>query len=89
MLVAPHAAAQLVQIGQAVAVGLVDEDGVGVGNIQPAFDDRGGQQNVELVGDEIQHHLFQLMLRHLAVGDANAGVGHDVLQLVGQAGRCR
>ncbi len=63
MLVAAHAAAELVQVGQAVAVGLVDEDRVGVGNVQPALDDRRGQQHVELVVDEIEHHLFQLAAR--------------------------
>ena len=60
MLVTADAAAKLVQIGQAVAIGFVDENRVGVGNIEPAFDDRRGQQNVELVIHEIEHHLFQL-----------------------------
>ena len=49
MLVAADAAAQLVQVGQAVAVGLVDEDRVGIGNVEAAFDDRRRQQQVELV----------------------------------------
>src|SRR5262245_47334885 len=44
VLVPSDAAAQLVQICQAVVVGLVDENGVGVGNIQSAFDDRGGNE---------------------------------------------
>ena len=50
VLVAPDAAAELVQVGQAVAVGLVDEDRVGVGDVQPALDDRRRQQHVELAG---------------------------------------
>ena len=78
VLVPPDAAAKLMQIGQAVAVGLVDEDRVGVGNIEPAFDDRRRQQHVELDVHEIEHHLFQLVLGHLAVADANARLGHDV-----------
>ena len=36
---APDAAAQLVEIGQAEAVGAVDDDGVGVGDVDAAFDD--------------------------------------------------
>ena len=89
MLVAPDAAAQLMQIGQAVVVGLVDEDRVGVGNVEPAFDDRRGQQNIELVVDEIEHHLFELALGHLPVADADAGLGHDLLQAWRRPARCR
>ncbi len=33
--------------------------------------------------DEIEHHLFQLALGHLAVADADARLGHDLLQPVG------
>ena len=50
MLVAAHAAAELVQVGQAVVVGLVDEDRVGVGDVEPALDDRRGHQQVGLAG---------------------------------------
>ena len=89
MLVAAHAAAQLVQVGQAVAVGLVDEDRVGVGNVQAALDDRRGQQQVEAVVDEIQHHPFQLVLGHLAVGDGRAGPRARSAAAAGRASRCR
>ena len=89
MLVAADAAAQLMQIGQAVAIGLVDEDRVGVGNVQPALDDRRGQQHVEAVVDEIDHHLFQLALGHLAVADGDAGLGHDLPQVGWPPFRCR
>ena len=84
MLVAAHAAAKLVQIGQPVAVGLVDEDRVGVGDVQPALDDRRGQQQVEAAVDEVEHHLFQVVLGHLAVGDGQAGLGHDLPQPPGE-----
>ena len=80
MLVPPDAAAKLVQVGQAVAVGLVDEDRVGVGNVEAAFDDRRRQQDVGLAADELEHHLFQLVLGHLAVADVDPGLGHDLLQ---------
>ena len=89
MLVAADAAAQLVQVGQAVAVGLVDEDRVGVGNVQAAFDDRRGQQQVELVGDEVEHHLLQLVLGHLAVADARCGPRARSAAAAGRQSRCR
>ena len=82
--VTAHAAAKLVQIGQAVAVGLVDEDGVGVGDVQAALDDRRRQQDVEAMGHEVQHDPLQLVLGHLAVGDADAGLGHDLAEPLGE-----
>ena len=80
MLVPPHAAAQLVQVGQAVAVGVVDEDRVGVGNVEAAFDDRRRQQDIGLAAHEPQHHVFQLVLGHLAVADVDLCLGHDLGQ---------
>ena len=84
MLVPPDAAAKLMQIGQAIAIGFVDEDRVGVGNIESAFDDRRRQQQIELVIDEIDHHLLEFVVRHLAVADSDAGFGHDHPELVGE-----
>ncbi|MCW0462066.1 hypothetical protein NB717_003134 [Xanthomonas sacchari] len=75
------AAAQLVQLRQAEAVGAVDDDGVGVGDVDARFDDRGRQQHVEALLLEIQHHLFQLALGHLPVGDADARLRHQLAQL--------
>jgi hypothetical protein len=40
MLVAADPAAQLVQVGQAVAVRFVDENRVRIGDVQPALDNR-------------------------------------------------
>ena len=77
------AAAELVQVGEAVDVGLVDDDGVGVGNIEAALDDRRGDQDVGLLLDEGDHRLFQLRLGHLPVGNRNLGVRHDVRDLGG------
>ena len=50
VLVAADPAAELVQVGQAVLVGLVDEDRVDVGDVQAALDDRRRDQDVELAG---------------------------------------
>jgi hypothetical protein len=43
---APDPAAQLVQLGQAEAVGAVDDDGVGGGDVDAGLDDGGAQQQV-------------------------------------------
>src|SRR5690606_17863002 len=42
-----HAATQLVQLGQAEAVGAVDDDGVGVGDVDARLDDGRAQQHVK------------------------------------------
>ena len=44
----PDAAAQLIELRQAVAVGAVDDDRVGVRDVEAVLDDRRRQQDVEL-----------------------------------------
>ena len=46
VLRAAHAAAKLVEIGEAEAVGAVDDDRIGVGDIEAALDDRRGDEDV-------------------------------------------
>ncbi len=82
VVAAADAAAQLVQLGQAELVGAVDDDGVGVGDVDPGFDDGRAQQHVEALLVEVEHHPLQLAFRHLPVGDADARVRHQRLQLV-------
>jgi hypothetical protein len=65
------AAAQLVQLRQAELVGAVHDDGVGGRHVDAGFDDRGAQQDVEALGDEVAHH-FPVALVHLAVRHADA-----------------
>jgi hypothetical protein len=67
---AADAAAQLVQLRQAELVGAVDDDGVGVRDVDAGFDDGRAQQHVEALPVEVEHHALQLALGHLAVGDA-------------------
>jgi hypothetical protein len=74
------AAAQLVQLRQAELVGAVDDDGVGVGDVDARLDDGRAHQHVEALLVEVEHHLLQLALGHLAVGDADARLGHQLLQ---------
>ena len=83
VLVAADPAAKLVQVGQAVLVGLVDEDRVDVGDVQAALDDRRGDQDVVLPPDEGQHRPLELLAAHLAVADGDPGLGDDRLDLVG------
>ena len=84
VLVAPDAAAELVQVGQAVVVGLVDEDRVGVGNVEAALDDRRRHEDVELAARRTRPS--PLPARRSAIWPwpiAHPRLGHDPLQLVG------
>jgi len=80
VLVAPHAAAQLVKVAEPEAVGAVNDNGVGVGNIQAALDDGGGKQHVGLAVDEPGHDFLQVVAAQLAVADDDAGLGQQGLE---------
>ena len=82
VLVPAHPAAKLVQVGQAVLVGLVDEDRVGVGNVQPALDDRRRHQDVGLRRTNASM-AAPVLASHLAVADGDPRLGHDRLHPVG------
>ena len=73
----PDPAPELVELGQAEPVGVVDDDGVGVGDVQPGLDDGGADQHVDLAVDEGAHHRRQQVLVHLPVGDGDARLGHQ------------
>jgi hypothetical protein len=70
MLVSAHASAKLMQIGQPVSLGFVDEDRIRVGNVESAFNDRRRQQDVGLAAHELEHAAFEFALPHLPVSDA-------------------
>ena len=70
---AADAAADLVELRQAEVVGAVHDDGVGGGDVEPALDDRGGEQHVELARDEAAHHLLELAPRPSARGRRRCG----------------
>ena len=79
---AADTAAELVEIGQAVMIGLVDEDCVGVGDVEPTLDDRRRQEDLRPPLDEVDHHVLELGLREPAVADADRGVGDELLNPV-------
>ena len=70
-----HPAPQLVELGDAEAVGVHDHHHGGVGDVDADLDDGGGHQHVDLAGPEGGHHRLLLLGRHLAVEQAQAQVG--------------
>ena len=76
---AADAAAQLVELGEAVAVGAVDEEGVGARDVEAVLDDRGRDQHVGAALDEGEHRPLELGLGHLAVRHRDPRLGHQPL----------
>jgi hypothetical protein len=74
---AADAPTQLIELGEAEAVGAVDQDGVGVGDVDAALDDGRSDEHVGLAGDEAHHDLLELALRHLAMADGDARLGDE------------
>ena len=77
-------AADLVQLGEAEQVGPLDDERVGVGDVDAGLHDGGGDEHVELLFPEADHHLFQLLLAHLAVRHRDPGLGHQLAQPAGR-----
>ncbi len=73
------------ELGETELVGPVDDDGVGGGYVDAAFDDGGADQDVVALVIEVEHHLLQLPLAHLSMGDADVGAGCQPTHLVGGA----
>src|SRR5258707_3073423 len=76
---AADAAAQLVEFGEAEAVGAVDQNGVGAGNVQTVLDYGCRDKDVRFVANEFQHHTFELFFGHLAVGYDHTRLGDQLL----------
>ena len=76
------AAADLVGLGEAEHVGALDDERVRLRDVEPRLDDRGRAQHVVVAAQELEHDLLELAVAHLAVGDADAHLGHQPAQLL-------
>src|SRR5207247_5065478 len=65
------APAQLIEIGETKSVCTIDDDGIGVRNIEPALDNRRANDYVDFSADESRHDAFQFVRIHLAMPDLN------------------
>ncbi len=74
------APAQLVELRQTKLLCPVDNERVGVGEVETALDDRRAEQYVHPRLGEVDHNLLQLSLVHLAVGDDDPRFRHELLQ---------
>jgi hypothetical protein len=77
---AADTAAQLVHLAEAEQIGALDHEGVHRGHVDAALDDGGAHEDVEVALPEVEHHLLEAAFVHLAVGDRDAGLGHELAQ---------
>ena len=56
MLAAADAPAQLVELRQSEALGVLDDHDRGVGDVDADLDDGGGDEHVDLAGAKLAHH---------------------------------
>ncbi len=75
------ATAQLIELGQTKGVGSVYDEGIGVGDVQPRFNDGGRKQDVCLAQIEAMHHRCKLALRHLSVANIHAGFRNQLVEM--------
>ena len=52
----------------------MDNHGVGIGDIQPGFNDRCGYQHVDFPVDKVSHNPFEFPFAHLPVGEGDDGI---------------
>ena len=82
----PDAAAQLVELREAEAVGAMDDEGVGARDVEPALDDRRREQHVVLALVEGAHPLLDLGRAHLPVRGDELHFGHVLAQPLFESG---
>ena len=62
------------QVAQAKHMRIVDNNGIGVGDVEPRFDNGGGNQHIVIATNEIEHGFFQQRRLHLPVGNNRCNI---------------
>jgi hypothetical protein len=88
---AAHAPAQLVQVAEAEHVCAVDDDGVGVRDVEAGFDDVGTHEHVVFAVDELHSHFLQLVasIWPWATRCPHRAAGAGVRTILGRLGSSR
>ncbi len=80
---AAYAASYLVQLGQTHAVSVLDDEGVAVAHVNACLNEGGADEDVDLAVEQMLPDGVELVLSHLAVGDAHPGTGHHLAHMGG------
>ena len=59
---------------------MIDNQGIGIGDVETRFDDGGTEQQVAFAVHEAKHHLLQFMLSHLSMPHSYFGLRHQLRQ---------
>ena len=76
---AAHTALELVELCQAQALRVLDDERVGGRVVDAALHDGRGDEHVDLFGRELDHHILDLARAHLAVRYAHARLGRGLV----------
>ena len=77
---ATNSPTNLVQLAKAKVLCTINDQRIGIRNIDAGFDNGGGDQHVITTFPKVNHHLFELRLIHLAVGNCDARLWHQLGQ---------
>ena len=67
----PDPPADLVELGEAQLVRILNDHRVGIRDIESRLDDRRGDEHIDITVDEIQHDLLELVLIHLTMSECH------------------
>ncbi len=83
-IAAPNTAADLVQLRQAETFRVIDDERVGVGDVEAVLDDCRTNEQIHAPLHEIRHHVVQLVGGHLAVSHLHTCLRGDLSHSVGR-----
>ena len=76
LVASSHTSAHLVKVAKPEVLRAVDDDGVGVGDVNTALYDGGADEHVIVVVGEAEDDFLQLLGGHLSVAHHHSGIGH-------------
>ena len=76
--------ANLVELRQPERVGPLDDERVGLRDVEAGLDDRRRDEDVRVAGEEREHVALELPLGHLAVRDQEAELGAELPEVLGR-----
>ena len=62
------------QLGKAELIGVLNDQGIDIGNVDARFDDGRADQDLHLALGHALHDVAELLLAHLAVGHGDLGI---------------
>ena len=64
-------------------MGTIDDDGVGIGDVDAVFDNRRGEQHIIVVVGEVENDLFEFFWLHLSMSDGHTGIRDILMDHIG------